>query len=175
MSRVSTEKTNSSPARVVTFRQTEETAEPAFSPVVNLQPSIAVLSPHLQRLLELMRPDTSVQPVYKSRFLIKKGHQFISVPVTDIRYFYSREKICFIKTSDNKDYMVSNNIAQIEEMVSPELFFRVSRKYIVSHSAITKILVWFNGKLKIELQPGETEDIMISRERVNGFKAWLGE
>jgi DNA-binding LytR/AlgR family response regulator len=46
---------------------------------------------------------------------------------------------------------------------------------MVSHSAITKILVWFNGKLKVEIEPGAAESIVISRERVNSFKAWLGE
>ncbi|WP_350340208.1 hypothetical protein [Paraflavitalea speifideaquila] len=37
------------------------------------------------------------------------------------------------------------------------------------------MLVWFNGKLKVGIQPGATEDVIISRERVNGFKIWLGE
>jgi len=153
----------------VSFRQTAET-NPSQQPG---QPTIKGLA-ELQQLLQLLSADKPAEPVYKSRFLIKKGHQFISLPVTDIRYFYSKEKICFAKTTDNRDYMIPHTIAEIEGMVSPGLFFRASRKYVVSHGAIAKILVWFNGKLKVEIQPGAAEEIIISRERVNPFKNWLG-
>jgi DNA-binding LytR/AlgR family response regulator len=162
MNRVATEKTKSLHTESMTFRQQNEAA------------STDALSPQLQHLLQLVYSDMPVKAVYKSRFLIKKGHQFISLPVAEVRYFYSKEKICFAKTIDNKDYMIPHTIAEVEEMVSPELFFRASRKYVVSHGAIAKILVWFNGKLKVEIQPGTTEELMISRERVNSFKAWLG-
>jgi DNA-binding LytR/AlgR family response regulator len=133
------------------------------------------LSPQLHQLLQLVYADLPEKPTYKSRFLVKKGHQLISVPVTDIKYFYSKEKICFARTADNRDFTLPHTIAEIESMVSPAQFFRVSRKYIISHAAIVKILVWFNGKLKIEIQPGAGEEVMVSRERVNSFKNWLGE
>jgi two-component system, LytTR family, response regulator len=162
MNRVATEKTKEIRTESMTFRQQEKTA------------STDALSPHLRHLLQLVYSDMPAKPVYKNRFLIKKGHQFISLPVSDICYFYSKEKICFAKTVDNKDYMLPHTIAEVEEMVSPDLFFRASRKYVVSHGAIAKILVWFNGKLKVEIQPGTTEELMISRERVNSFKEWLG-
>lgn len=159
----------------MTFRHEDEVAVPLFARKETLTLSTN-LSEQLQELLELLSPEKKTGgPAYRNRFLIRKGHQFISVPVTEIRYFYSREKICFVKTTDNKDYVVPFTISEIEGMVSPTRFFRASRKYIVSHGAITRILVWFNGKLKVEIQPGATEDIVISRERVNSFKTWLGE
>lgn len=162
MSSIATEKTNDLYPGGMTFRQQNNISSPG------------ALSPQLQQLWQLVYGDKPEPPTYKNRFLIKKGHQFISLPVTDIRYFYSKEKLCFAKTCDNRDYVIPHTIAEVEEMVSPELFFRASRKYMLSHSAISKILVWFNGKLKVEIQPAVGEDIMISRERVNNFKTWLG-
>ena len=153
----------------VTFRQPEKNDASGYTN----QPAIKGLA-ELQELVQLLSADKPALPTYKSRFLIKRGHQFISLPVTEIRYFYSKEKICFAKTADNKDYMIPHTIAEVEEMVSPDLFFRASRKYVLSHGAIAKILLWFNGKLKVEIQPGASEHLMISRERVNNFKAWLG-
>lgn len=125
-----------------------------------------------QMLLQLF-PDRI--PSYKNRFLIRKGHQLISLPVSEVRYFYSKDKITFAKTLEGKDFIMDFPIGEIEKMVSPELFFRVSRQYIISHAAINKVLVWFNGKLKLEVQPTNTDEIIISRERVNSFKAWMGE
>lgn len=175
MSNVMTKKRNQQAMEEMTFRHTNKTAEPLLLPRQEPSSLSPRLTSQLQELLQLLSPEKPGEPVYKSRFLIRKGHQFISLPVADIRYFYSKEKICFVKTVDNKDYVLPFTISEIEEMVSPASFFRASRKYMISHAAITKILVWFNGKLKVEIQPGAAEDIVISRERVNGFKAWLGE
>lgn len=168
-----TEKTNPSPIGAMTIRHSGKAKEPLLLPREHA--SSTALSLQLQELLQLLGPEKIQEPAYKSRFLIRKGHQFLSIPVADIRYFYSRDKLCFAKTHDNKEYVMPFNITEIETMVSPSLFFRISRKYIISHGAIVKILVWFNGKLKVEIQPGATEDIVISRERVNNFKTWLGE
>lgn len=174
MNNTNTAKTSLGSNQDMTFRHGEEVAIPLF-PRKETQPLSTNLSEQLQELLELLSPAKKGGPAYRNRFLIRKGHQFISLPVTEIRYFYSKEKICFVKTTDNKDYVLPFTISEIEGMVSPTRFFRASRKYIISYGAITRILVWFNGKLKVEIQPGATEDIVISRERVNGLKAWLGE
>lgn len=159
----------------VTFRQEDQAiVTPLFPRKGQASPQDPIIR-QLGELLQLLSSGRAVKPEYRSRFLIRKGHQFISLPVTEIRYFYSKEKICFVKTVDNKDYMVPHTITEIEEMVSPAMFFRASRKYIISHAAIAKILIWFNGKLKVEVQPAQEEEIIISRERVNNFKVWLGE
>lgn len=168
---------NKSTMQSVTLRQEDAAIVASLFPRQDQSSSTTQLTAQLQELLQLLSPEKPkpAGPVYRSRFLIRKGHQFISLPVSEIRYFYSKEKICFVKTNDNKDYVVPFTITEIEEMISPDMFFRASRKYIISHNAITKILVWFNGKLKVELQPNTGEEIIISRERVNNFKAWLGE
>lgn len=175
MSNTITSKTNNDSVQGMTFRHVDASGASCYFPREQGQASTISLTAQLQELVQLLSPEKPTVPSYRNRFLIRKGHQFISVPITDIGYFYSREKICFVKTIDNKDYVVPFTIAEIEEMVSPARFFRASRKYIISHGSIAKILVWFNGKLKVEIQPGATEEIVISRERVNGFKTWLGE
>lgn len=112
---------------------------------------------------------------YKSRFLVKKGHQLISLAVSDIRYFYLREKLTFVKMNDNKDHILDYTITEIEKLIAPDRFFRVSRQFIISHEAIEKVLVSTHGKLRVEVKPLHPEPIIISRERVPAFKAWMGE
>ncbi|WP_276484934.1 LytR/AlgR family response regulator transcription factor [Paraflavitalea pollutisoli] len=164
-----------SPLQPVTIRQDDQAIVAPLFREKETAPAQQGLAAQLQDLLQLLSPARPAGPEYRSRFLIRKGHQFISLPVADIRYFYSREKICFVKTADNKDYVVPHTITEIESMVSPVMFFRASRKYIITHAAISRILIWFNGKLKVEILAGQEEDIVISRERVNNFKLWLGE
>lgn len=129
----------------------------------------------MQSMIIGQQKDQERSSHYKNRFLIKKGHQLISLKASDIRYFYSKDKLTFVNTVDNKEYIIGFTIEQLEKLVSPEYFFRVSRKYIISHAAISKVLLWFNGKLRLEIQPGNPEGITISRDRVSGFKAWMGE
>ncbi|MGX5817967.1 LytR/AlgR family response regulator transcription factor [Chitinophaga lutea] len=113
---------------------------------------------------------------YKERFIVKRGQQLNSVHISQIAYFYSRDKISFIKTHDGKDHTLCMTMLDIEKSVSPAYFYRATRKLIISHAAITKVLMWWNGKLKIEIRPEDQGDeIIISREKAAGFKAWLGE
>jgi len=53
-----------------------------------------------------------------------------------------------------------------------KLRFRV-RKYIINLKAIADIISYSNSRLKIELKVENDEDIIVSREKVKCFKAWL--
>lgn len=142
--------------------------------IVHLNPALSEVDPQWQNLVQLYLQGNLLSS-YKNRFLVKKGHQLISLPVSEIRYFYSKDKLSFAKTLSGKDFVLDFTMGELEKLVSPDLFFRVNRQYIISHAAISKVVVWFHGKLKLEVQPDNTSEIIISRERVNGFKTWLGE
>ena len=113
------------------------------------------------------------QKEYKSRFLCKLGNKIKSVSVEDIKYFYSESKMTFLVTGDNNRYPVNNTLDEIDQMMDPDQFFRVNRKYIAKFDAISEIHPYFKGRLKIELMPGNAKDIVVSSEKASVFKAWL--
>jgi DNA-binding LytR/AlgR family response regulator len=53
-------------------------------------------------------------------------------------------------------------------------FFRVSRKFIVPLKAIKEIQVYTNSRLKVILPSYKDDEVIVSRERVQDFKNWLG-
>ncbi len=110
---------------------------------------------------------------YKSRFVIKVGEHIKSIQVEDISCFYSLEKASFLKTSENNNYVLDYSLEQIESLINPDEFFRVNRKYIINLKAISDIISYSNSRLKIELKVKNDEDIIVSREKVKSFKAWL--
>lgn len=65
------------------------------------------------------------------------------------------------------------SLDQLEQMLDPMCFFRINRKMIVNVDAVEKIHTYFNSRLKLRLKPDSAEDVIVSRERVNDFKAWL--
>jgi hypothetical protein len=46
---------------------------------------------------------------------------------------------------------------------------------LVNIEAIRKVYTWLGGRLKLELAPPTQADTIVSRERVTGFKDWMGQ
>ncbi len=110
---------------------------------------------------------------YKTRFVVKVGERIRSVPVEEIQCFYSMDKASYLQTADNRHYVMDDSLEQVEGLVDPEKYFRVSRKFIIALEAIEDIISYSNSRLKISLKQPAEEDIIVSREKVKEFKGWL--
>lgn len=110
---------------------------------------------------------------YKNRFLCKIGNKIKSVPVENINYFYSKDKMTFIVDKSSNRYPVNNTLDELDQIVDPKHFFRVNRKYIVNFNALDEISPYFKGRLKLKLTPHIEDDIVVSTERSPIFKSWL--
>tara|TARA_R110002012_G_scaffold195875_4_gene364074 strand:- start:1605 stop:2360 length:756 start_codon:yes stop_codon:yes gene_type:complete len=113
-------------------------------------------------------------PDYKSRFSIKIGQHLKLVEIEDIACIYSENKSTLLFTRDSRDYCIESNLDIVESELNPELFFRVSRKYIIHIKAIKDIIAYTNSRLELKLSPDlKDQQIIVSRERVKSFKDWL--
>lgn len=110
---------------------------------------------------------------YKNRFVVKVGLHIRSIPVEEIDYFYVLEKSTFICTKEGKNYAIDYYLDQLEKLIDPQLFFRISRKFIINLNAIKDIIAYSNSRLKIVLRIPPDEDAIVSREKVKDFKNWL--
>ena len=113
------------------------------------------------------------QKEYKERFLVKMGQQLTYLTTTETAYFFSEDGLVQARHANGKKYFIDWSLDQLENVLDPKLFFRISRKVIIKIDAIGKINTWFNSRLKLELQPGIDFEVIVSRERVNDFKQWL--
>ncbi|MCD4747107.1 MAG: LytTR family DNA-binding domain-containing protein [Bacteroidales bacterium] len=110
---------------------------------------------------------------YKNRFLIKVGEHIKSINVDDINFFYSLEKATFLKTKSDNNYVIDYSLEQLENLIDPQQFFRINRKYLVNLNAIIDIITYSNSRLNIILKHSEDKDVIVSREKVSKFKKWL--
>jgi len=62
---------------------------------------------------------------------------------------------------------------ELATQLDPNVFFRINRQSIINSSSIKKISNWFNARLKLETEPKETVEFVVSREKVKDFKEWL--
>lgn len=112
---------------------------------------------------------------YKERFAVKVGERIRGFTSQDISCFYSFEKSTYALLINNRAYIVDYSIEQLENILNPNQFFRVNRKFIVKHEGIKEIISYSNSRLKLLLSVHpENEDIIVSREKVSSFKTWLG-
>ncbi|NTS40521.1 response regulator transcription factor [Flavisolibacter sp. BT320] len=112
---------------------------------------------------------------YRKRFLVKHAQKLVSVDVEEIAYFYSDGRLNFFKTFDNKKFVVDYTMDELEEMLDPAGFFRISRSFFVAFNAIEKIDDYFGNRLILQLNPVVDKEALVSREKVADFKKWMGK
>ncbi|MGG9964199.1 LytR/AlgR family response regulator transcription factor [Ferruginibacter sp. SUN106] len=112
---------------------------------------------------------------YRKRFLVKHGQKLVSVEIDEIAYFYSDGRLNFFKTQDNKKFVVDYTMDELEDMLEPEKYFRISRSFYVSVNSIDKIDDYFGNRLILQLKPAVDKEALVSREKVTDFKKWMGK
>lgn len=117
-----------------------------------------------------------LQPTaFRKRFLVKQGQKLISIDVSEIAYFYSDGRLNFFKTTDNKKFVVDYTMDDLEDMLDPGNYFRISRSFYVSINSIDQIHDYFGNRLLLHLKPAVDKEAVISREKVTDFKKWMGK
>jgi len=113
---------------------------------------------------------------YKTRFIIKAGSKLSSIPIEEVDYFFSENKITWLKSQSGKKHEVDYNLEQLEQLLDPKLFYRLNRKYIAAYPSIVNVTAFSNSRLKVNLKgQDKKEEILISREKVTSFKRWLDQ
>lgn len=110
---------------------------------------------------------------YKKRFTARVGQHLKIFSVEDIECFYSENKGTYLHTKDNRNYLIDTTLESLENELNPQQFFRVSRKFYVNINAIKDIISYTNSRLQIKLNHFNEQEIIVARERVKDFKAWL--
>jgi len=112
---------------------------------------------------------------YRKRFLVKHAQKLVSIDIDDITYFFSDGRLNFFKTKDNRKFVVDYTMDELEEMLDPERYFRISRAFYVSAESIDKIDDYFGNRLILQLKPVVDKEALVSREKVTEFKRWMGK
>jgi two-component system response regulator LytT len=128
----------------------------------------------LKQLISQLKPKTQTS-TYKNRFLIKNGTKLQSISTEEIAYFYAHEKLVSLITYQQQKYIVDYSLDELASQLDPKLFFQINRQFIANFKSIKKIHTYFNGKLKIELNPAVNNEVIVSRERASEFKNWLDQ
>ncbi|PYF74849.1 LytR/AlgR family response regulator transcription factor [Pedobacter nutrimenti] len=113
------------------------------------------------------------QKNYRTRFLVPNRDSFYTVRIEEIAYFYTEYRTTRAVMNHKQHHIIPFTMEELEEQLDPEVFFRISRQYLINYKSISHIHNYFNGKLHIVLKPEPSEKIIISRDKSRVFKQWL--
>lgn len=124
---------------------------------------------------ELLRTMQGREPVYKKRFLIQYAQKLRKVETSAIAYFYAIEKCVFLVTSSGEQYPVDYSLDHLQEILDPEMFFRLNRKLLINYSSIKNMHPFSRSRIKLDLIPPAPAGVeaLVSVERAQSFKEWL--
>lgn len=111
---------------------------------------------------------------FKKRFTIKIGQQLKMINIEEVECFYSENKGTYLYTLDQRSYLLDHTLEQLESELNPQEYYRVSRKFIIPLKSIKEIQLYSNSRLKVLLPSFKDDEVIVSREKVNDFKNWLG-
>jgi DNA-binding LytR/AlgR family response regulator len=112
---------------------------------------------------------------YRKRFLVKHAQKLVSIEVEEIAYFFSDGRLNFFKTFDNKKFVVDYTMDELEDMLDPDKYFRISRSFYISVNSVDQIHDYFGNRLLLHLKPAVDKESIVSREKVTEFKKWMGK
>jgi two-component system, LytTR family, response regulator len=116
---------------------------------------------------------TASATVHKRRFMVKVGEHIRSITADQISLLYAEGRDVYLVTGQNKKFIIDYTLEALEDMLDPQIFFRINRTYIININAIKDVLVYSNSRLKITMIQEFDKEIIVSREKVADFKTWF--
>ena len=110
---------------------------------------------------------------FQKRVIIRYGENIKPIEIEDVAYFYTHDKIDYLRTKEKIDYPIDYHLDQLEEILDPKKFFRINRQFIINYVAIQKMVSFSKSRVKLHLKPECELETVVSTERSGNFKEWL--
>lgn len=113
---------------------------------------------------------------YKQRLVIRAGNKIQFKPAEEVAYFFADGKEAYmVSRKENRKHLIGYTLEELEEILDPRDFFRISRKFIVRADAIAEVKGLISSRLEVKLIQNTEHELAVSRERAQDFKTWLDQ
>lgn len=105
------------------------------------------------------------------RIAARRGKRIVIVPLLEVIRVEIEDKLVFAVTASDR-LLLEKTITELETMLEPVGFLRISRGELVNLEAVKELVPWFSGTWRVKLMNGEERDV--SRERARQLKEAMG-
>jgi DNA-binding LytR/AlgR family response regulator len=109
----------------------------------------------------------------KKSFLVFKNNKYINVRTENIALFYIRYESSMIMCFDKQEYFVNHSLEQIQNLLPDKQFYRLNRQCLINFNAVKEVEHYFARKLLVNLVIPTKDKLIVSKEKVSSFLAWL--
>jgi DNA-binding LytR/AlgR family response regulator len=119
----------------------------------------------LRKLLEQFRPSVP------QKLAARRGKRIVLLSPKEVVRASIDDKLVFLHTSSER-FLTDRTVAELEAMLAPAGFFRISRGELVNLEYVRELIPWFSGTARIRLTDGQELDV--SRERARELRSAMG-
>ncbi|HVW08311.1 MAG TPA: LytTR family DNA-binding domain-containing protein [Bryobacteraceae bacterium] len=105
------------------------------------------------------------------RIAARRGKRIVIVPVRDIIRIEIEDKLVFAVTAPDR-LLIEKTISELEAMLEPAGFLRISRGELVNLETVKELVPWFSGTWRVKLANGDERDV--SRDRAKQLREAMG-
>lgn len=110
----------------------------------------------------------------KTRFLVKKGIEYVPLQMEDIALFYTENKLVYVLDKNGKKYITDKTLNELEVELDDAVFFRANRQYIINLNFVRSFKAYEKVKLQVDLLVPEIDHfIVISQNTAPDFRKWI--
>ena len=126
-----------------------------------------------KELLDSLKSAPEAQ--YQKRFMVYFGDRVKSIATEEVAYFFAEGKYVYLVSKEGKEYIIDFTLEKLVQSLDPQYFFRINRQFIICIECIQEMITYTKGRLKIELKPKSSREVIVSIERSSEFKKWLNK
>lgn len=117
-----------------------------------------------------------LQTKHRTRLIVKKGIEHLSILLEDIVLFYTENKVVYVIDKLGRKFLADKNLSELEAELDEKMFFRVNRQYIINIRFVKGFKPYEKVKLQVDLNiPDINHPIIISQETAPAFRSWMYE
>jgi two-component system LytT family response regulator len=108
---------------------------------------------NMEELMESLKPERKA--AYDSHIFVQKSEKLFNLAVDDILFLEASGDYTVITTKSDQ-YVSSSGIGRLEELLTPDIFFRVHRSTIINIHHLKEIEKHFNGGMMVKMNNGKS-------------------
>ncbi len=110
---------------------------------------------------------------HQTSFLIRFREKIYPVLVSDIAFVCLENETTYLYNFKGDKHPIFKTLDDIENAISPDQFYRISRQMIVNRKAIKEIETYFNQRVVVHLTVPTPEKALVPRLKVTPFLSWV--
>src|SRR5262245_37598998 len=130
-----------------------------------------LLKPGHEYQASLTEALTTLRPGPPAKLAGRRGKRIVLLSPAEIIYAAIEDKLVFLYTQTER-YLTDRTIVELDQLLTPAGFFRISRAAVVNLEHARELLPWFSGTWRLKLS--NQVELDVSRDRSRLLRSKIG-